>query len=267
MAFAVPARAEPGGQAPGAASIVMCMPQMSSSPRVDPCEAQRGEAFAVAVRGLDELDRGVVQRELAVVGDVELQQIRPAGGEPCRIVGLDDRRCDPFNLVGLPRPLPVVTGRFPWPGVHVLAADLLVDLEERTPGVGGVELEDVVLLAVLGEGEAHAELVAQASLACCMIVTALQDHHVAAVALAAVEVAAGGGALLDGRDHLDELVAHWHDRVVQPEHADARIVEGDLHTELGAGTGRRRRRGQWRRGRSGGDEASGDPRARSPVSP
>ncbi|MGC4243512.1 MAG: hypothetical protein QM686_14785 [Herbaspirillum sp.] len=149
-----------------------------------------------------------------------------------RILGLDDGGGDPADLVRATGVLPVRAGGLPGTVRHVLATELLVDLQERAARVGGVQLEDVVLLAIVGHREAHAQLVAEAGLAGRVLV-ALQDDHVAAVALAPVEVAARGGVLLDRGDDLDELVADRHDGVVEAEHVDARIVEGDVDAELG----------------------------------
>ena len=65
----------------------------------------------------------------------------------------------------------------------------------------------------------------------------LQDHHVAAVASALVEQAAGGGALAHGRDHLEEGLPHRHDGVVQAELGHARVAEPDLDAEHGGQVG------------------------------
>ena len=92
-----------------------------------------------------------------------------------------------------------------------------------------MELHDRVVL-LLGFGDlADAQLV-DASLARRMVV-ALQDHHVAAVASAAREVATAGGVVLDGSDHLDELVTHGDHRVLQTERLHPGVVEGDLDAE------------------------------------
>ena len=67
----------------------------------------------------------------------------------------------------------------------------------------------------------------------------LEDRHVPAVATALVEQAPGGRALGDRADDLEELVADRHQRVVQPELGDARILEAHGHAECGAQLGRR----------------------------
>ena len=59
----------------------------------------------------------------------------------------------------------------------------------------------------------------------------LDDHHVAAVALAPLDVAAGRGAGLDGRDDLEEVVADRADDVDQAPLGDAGIAIGDLDAQ------------------------------------
>jgi len=59
----------------------------------------------------------------------------------------------------------------------------------------------------------------------------LVDGHVAAVAATAIEQPASGGALLDRRDHLQELVTDHHQGIVQAELAHAGIVEADREAE------------------------------------
>ena len=68
-------------------------------------------------------------------------------------------------------------------------------------------------------------------------VVELEHDHVAAVAAAAVEVAAGRRVVLQRRDDLDERVPERHDRVVQPEGADAGIPERLGEAERGAQLG------------------------------
>ncbi len=99
---------------------------------------------------------------------------------------------------------------------------LHVDLEEAAARVTGVQLHDAVVLAIVLDDLAHAEGV-DASLDARMVV-ALEDDHVAAVAVAALEVAAAGGALADRGDDLDELVAGRDHGVAQSEDVDAGIV-------------------------------------------
>ena len=68
----------------------------------------------------------------------------------------------------------------------------------------------------------------------CFPVAALADHHVAAVAVAPVEVAPAGGVLLDGGDYLEEVAPDRHERVLEPEHADAGVDEAGLDAENAA---------------------------------
>ena len=59
----------------------------------------------------------------------------------------------------------------------------------------------------------------------------LQDDHVAAVAVAAVEVASRGRALLEGRDDLEEVVAGGTDHVDEAPLGDAGIAIGHVDAE------------------------------------
>jgi len=59
----------------------------------------------------------------------------------------------------------------------------------------------------------------------------LDDHHVAAVALAPLDVAAGRSAGLAGRHDLEEVVADRTDDVDQAPLGDARVAVGDLDAE------------------------------------
>ena len=82
---------------------------------------------------------------------------------------------------------------------------------------------------IVFQGFADAEL-GCAPLARAVIVT-LKDDHVAAVPAAALEIAAAGRSLADRRDHLEELVTDWQDRVLEPEGLYAGIPVGDLEPE------------------------------------
>lgn len=62
-------------------------------------------------------------------------------------------------------------------------------------------------------------------------VVALGDHHVAAVPAAPVEIAPGSRALAHRRHHLQELVAHREEGVLEPVLAHARIAMADLEAE------------------------------------
>ncbi len=82
------------------------------------------------------------------------------------------------------------------------------------------------------ERDAHTELLDV--LAPRGVVVALRDHHVAAVAAAALQVAAGGGVLLDGSDHLEELVPDRDHAILEPEHLHPGVHVSHLETEDGA---------------------------------
>jgi len=59
----------------------------------------------------------------------------------------------------------------------------------------------------------------------------LQDHHVAAIAVATLDVAAGRRTVLHGRHDLEEVVAGRADDVGQAPLGDAGIAIGDLDAE------------------------------------
>ena len=77
-----------------------------------------------------------------------------------------------------------------------LAILLLVDLEERAAGVGRVKLHVGEAVVVELADDADAELLDPRPAG--RVVVALGDHHVAAVAAAALEVALGRRALAIG---------------------------------------------------------------------
>ena len=99
---------------------------------------------------------------------------------------------------------------------------LLVDLHEGATGVGRVQLHvGEPVTAVVGD-DAHAQLIDTCPVT--REVVGLEDQHVAAVTAATVQVPLCRCSLHDGRDHLDELVAHRDHRVVQTEPVDVRVV-------------------------------------------
>ena len=63
------------------------------------------------------------------------------------------------------------------------------------------------------------------------VVIALQDDHVAAIAFAPFEIALPCGALTNRRNHLQELILDWQDRIFEPKYFDRRIAEGHFETE------------------------------------
>ena len=62
-------------------------------------------------------------------------------------------------------------------------------------------------------------------------IVAVEDRHVAAMALRAREKAAGGRVRLRRRDDLDEHVADRPQRVLEPVFADRGIAKADVETE------------------------------------
>ena len=92
--------------------------------------------------------------------------------------------------------------------------------------VGRMEVRVLVFRQVLLRHRADAET--GDALALGLGVVDLDDHHVAAVALAPLDVAAGRGALLERRDDLEEIVAGRADDIDQPPLGDAGVAIGDL---------------------------------------
>ena len=95
-----------------------------------------------------------------------------------------------------------------------------------------MDLADIPVLPVHFPGDADA--VVERSLADRLLVVLgvrLADHHVAAIALATVEVAPRGGVLLDGDNHLQEVPADGQQRIHQAEIADARVDVAAMDAE------------------------------------
>ncbi len=60
---------------------------------------------------------------------------------------------------------------------------------------------------------------------------ALADDHVAAVAIAAFEVASGGSVLFDRCDDLEKVAADRYQRILQAEHRYRWVDEADIDGE------------------------------------
>ncbi|MEY3641183.1 MAG: hypothetical protein RLZZ199_988 [Actinomycetota bacterium] len=67
-----------------------------------------------------------------------------------------------------------------------------------------------------------------------------EDRHVTAVAPHFFEQAAGGRAVRDGRDDLEELVSDSEERIVQSEFGDTRVAEAHVDVEMPFDIGDRR---------------------------
>ena len=109
-----------------------------------------------------------------------------------------------------------------------------------------MELEAGAVFAAAVEDEADAEGLDPLAGGCDVV--ALHDDHVAAVTVAALQVASGGGVFLEGRDDLEEAVADRHEEVAQPEALDAGVAVADLEAEDGSEV-------SFGGGEVGGDEA------------
>src|SRR5690242_3857588 len=116
----------------------------------------------------------------------------------------------------------------PW-AAGLARALLPAERQHRGADVARMQLQ----LAVLGIADlvrdAHAEGLA-APPPRRQVVT-LGDHHVAAVAPAPVEVAAGGGAVAHRGHHLQETVADREQRVLEAVLAHTRIAMADLQAQ------------------------------------
>ena len=181
----------------------------------------------------DEAQRRVLQRQgrdaVAVLGR-DLDDLRPPRRHLVGVLALDLGRGDRPDHRRADGLVPGRPGRAPAPVRHV-AVLLLVDLEERAAGVGRVELDVGEAVLVELADDADPELLDARPPG--RVVVALRDDHVAAVAVAAVEVALGRRALADRADDLEELRAHRDDDVVQAEPADVRVPVADLEAEHG----------------------------------
>ena len=131
------------------------------------------------------------------VGVVEVrltEDLAPAGRGRVRVGYGQLDRGDGADDVGAHGSLPVRPGRRPRT-VRIVAAGLEVDLEERSSGVAGVQLPDLVAVVVGLEGGPDVEF--HSTFAERGLVVGVADHHVAAVTSQALELTAGGGALGD----------------------------------------------------------------------
>ena len=164
-------------------------------------------------------------RVLAAVGARgRRQHFAPAPRHGGRVVGLQLDAGDRARHVGLHHLAPARTG--PAPRVRRIHP---VEREDRAADVARVQVQGGGVVELRLPHDAHAEPLHARAVA--RTVLRLHDHHVAAVAAAALEQATRGGAGAVRRDHLEVGVADRHHRVAQAEHLDARIVERDLDAE------------------------------------
>src|SRR5262249_12474921 len=110
-----------------------------------------------------------------------------------------------------------------------LAAFLPAEGEHGSAHVAGMELQLVVVAVLDLVGDAHAERLAASPAR--GEIRALGYDHVAAVAAAPVEIAPRGGAVPHWRHHLEEAVADWEQRVLEPVLAYTRIAIAHLEAK------------------------------------
>ena len=163
--------------------------------------------------------------------DLELRDVGPARRDARGIVGLDLGRRNARDAVGVARRFgDLAAGRLPWPvDVQRAFAELLVDFEEGPAGVFRVHLHVAEFVRVELVHDADAEFAD--AFAPWRVVVALRDHHVAAGAAAAFEVASAGGAFARRRDDLDELVADRQQRIDETEVGDPGVAKTHVDTE------------------------------------
>ena len=106
-----------------------------------------------------------------------------------------------------------------------------VDFEQGTAGVARMQLQALIAADRQRRRHPHADRVDMRAPAAKIV--GIGDHHIAAIALAAIQIAFGRGAGLCGGHHLDERGADRQQGVVQPEHADIGVVMTDLDIEDG----------------------------------
>ncbi len=92
-----------------------------------------------------------------------------------------------------------------------------------------MQLDSFVVTMRKRRGDAHTDPVQM--LAPVSEVVGVENHHVAAVAAATLQVAAGRGAALQRRHHFDKAGAQRQQRVVQPEPGHCRIAVAHPHGE------------------------------------
>ena len=124
----------------------------------------------------------------------------------------------------------------PWTGPRPGARRLgLVDGDDRAADVPRVEVATADVGEIGGPHDAHSQLGGPGDSA--VEVVDLEDRHVPAIATALVQQPPGRRAVGGRADDLEELIADRHQRVVQPEHRNAWILEAHGQPEERAQVG------------------------------
>ena len=194
-------------------------------------EVDASETLRTLVRAGDKSKRGVLELELCAAMRCYLNDFGPFGSHSRRLVALNLGCGDTGKQGTLRAQLPVRSGGHPW-AVACAAArpKLFVDLKKTAPRVARVKLHAVV---ATGNGEPmHDSYVEQFdSLAPGRMAVALGDHHVTPIATSPVEVARSGRVLLDGCNHLDELIADGEQGIFKPEPGDTGVSKAGAKVE------------------------------------
>src|SRR5260221_7738827 len=195
-------------------------------------EIEAAEAFAAAVAVADEAQRAEIECDLRLTGgittDRPLQDRAPARCQRCGIWALDLGPQQRAGDVAAQRGLPIRPGGMIG-AVEALAAGRVIDFEHCAAGIARMELETSVALIFERVGDAHADRVHVPAAA--RYVVAVEDDHIAAVAPAAFEIAAGGRAVLDGRHDFEKARADRERRVDEAVFADIAVAVADREAE------------------------------------
>ena len=201
---------------------------------VGDAQIQAAQPVAAPVGRLHKADVDIVERHVqhrALAAHRQAGDLAPQFRQPDRIRPLQLHRgvVHGDGLIHLVEPLGAA-GRFPVAGEVV--GFVPVDLEERRLHVARMDLADVPVVAVHFPRDAHA--VVQGALPHRLLVGArirLADHHVAAVAVAPIQIAPGSGVLFHRHHHFEQVAADRQQRVDEAEPADARIDEAAVDAE------------------------------------
>src|SRR5690242_14400345 len=193
------------------------------------------QTFAASVGCLDEADARVIERHLdtpaRIVAQRKLRDTAPSFGQTARIRRLQFHRPKARDHVGAPRRIPIAAARG-LPMSFGLALLVAVQLEECAACIGGMKLHTVKALGIVLPCDTDVEF-RGAGLARRLrrLAVALAYHHVAAVAVAPLQIAAGGSVLLDRRHHLDKVATDRKERILQAEHFHSFVLEADLEPQ------------------------------------
>jgi len=199
-------------------------PALTSARTIRGDEIHTTDTLRPTVGRGDEAESASVERDRAVTVHLAIQDLAPSFGESVRVVALQFDAGDLGDDIGSYVVSPVRTGRRPFGG-RVGP----VERENGAADISGVEVDSGPRPERRFPCDPHTEL--RHPLTMWGEVVDLDDDHVAAVAAAPVEIAAGGGVWAHGRYDLEEGVADGHHRVLEAEHGDLGVSVTDLQSQ------------------------------------